>query len=935
MEKNISEKPYRSEYEIENMFIDELVKLNYEHVQIHSEQELIENFKIQFKKFNNIDFTEEELEEIYQRLNKNGSVFDKAKFLRTMDTVQNEDKTISEFTFIDQKDWSKNIFQVTNQIKMEGAKYTNRYDVTILINGLPLVQIELKNSTVQVEEAFNQIQRYKEDSMTGNLFDYVQLFIMSNENKTMYTANNRRISKQFAFEWKDFDNNTIGNLQEFTHLMLEQSMLIKYISNFIVLSKPLDEPGKLLAMRPYQVHAVNSIVQKFDNKGKKGYIWHTTGSGKTLTSYKVCELLSSRSEVDKVLFIVDRQDLDKQTTSEYQAFQKEGDEPIVQLERTKDLIKAMNNSTDKIIVTTIHKLEKAIKGNRLKTNKNCVLIFDECHRSQFGDMHYNIDAFFNEPYKFGFTGTPILKENRKADGQEFNTTEDVFGAHLHTYLINDAIEDKNVLGFAIDYKSVFNKKQNSSIEDEEVGSIDRKEVFHSGKYIKIVCEDIVNTYNRFTHNREFNAMLATNGIRNAVRYFNMLSGEEVDGYKLDNPVNLKLACVYSYTDNEGRGDNEFNSRLAMEKIINNYNATYENANYSLSTFSDYKKNVSKRMKRREVDLLIVSDMFLTGFDAKRLNTMYYDKEQSYHNLIQSLSRTNRIYNQSKDFGNIVCYRAEKMKKRVDDAIRTFSNKNAETNVLKRPYEEVLVDLNGKICELLKRYPTIDDLNNIKGDEARKEFIMLMRSINHELSSIGTYRAYRQDDLECTERQLEEYKAYYRDMYNRVRNAHGEQVSILNDIDFEINLISSVVIDYDYIKLLITDLDELSTDEEIEFEKEKIIKKFEDEPKLRSKKRLIEEFLYSYYSQTQDAVSQFDLFIEKRKNRKLFEFASERDLDFETLVKIKDEYSFTKEYRESQKVQDYVTKLTARVGAFSRGKINKEIENLIINMEEEI
>jgi type I restriction enzyme R subunit len=894
------------EAELEEKFIQDLCNLNYERVNVTNLDALLKNMKVQLSKLNNYEFSDEEFNALYKNMLSQKSVFDKAVFLRSMTTIKLDDGTVKEIVFLNKKDWCKNIFQVTNQFQMKQDS-DNRYDVSILINGIPMVHIELKSHTVDYISAVNQIDRYKRESMSSSIFDYIQVFVVSNGHTTKYFANNKKVDTNYMFEYADHYNKKISLLSEFVNVFLEPCQIGKYISRYMIMSND-DNHKIILAMRSYQVHAVEGILRKMDGNVKNGYIWHTTGSGKTLTSFKACEIISEREDVDKVIFIVDRTDLDRQTVSEYQKFRsqeyfKGGVCDINAFNSTREFTNAYHKSENKILVTTMQKLDKAIKSDKLMSGQNVVLVFDECHRSQLGESHALIEKFFDYPFKFGFTGTPILAENAKDGSDEFKTTEDVFGQAVHKYLINDAIDDKNVLGFSVDYKKVFKFKD--SVEDQLVEGINTKEVYTSMQYIKALCDDVITNYDRFTSNRDFNAMLATSGIPSAIKCYKYINGIEIveNGvvYKCEIDHGLKIATVFTVDDNESFSDEgELTKRLELGEIMKRYNQDFDDGfsstNYDLTTQGAYKANVAKRVKNRDIDLLIVSDMFLTGFDAKKLNTLFFDKDQKYHNLIQSLSRTNRIF-KGKDYGNVVCYRP-KMSQQIDEALALFSNPDSTTSVLKGSYQVILKELNEAMSKLLIDYPSVDSINQLKGDEAKLEFVKAMREVNRAYNSIITFRDFKEEDINGMSRQdIEEYQVKYKELIPRSTNT-GD--SILNDIDFEVSLIKSIKVNYDYIKNLLSQLDDIEDETEVKERINHIIKQMEKDPKLQSKIELIKDFLENNYRYEYSLTVQFDDYINEVNTKKMEEFASDNDLSVEKMKLLISEY----EYHKDQNNGDY-------------------------------
>ena len=640
----------QSESVLEDNLIKRLSQSGYEFIKINNEDELVSNFKVQLEKLNKCELSDEEFNKILLYLDQ-GSIFDKAKKLRDYFHIERKEGT-KYIKFLNQEDWCKNIFQVSNQITMEG-KYKNRYDVTILINGLPLVQIELKRRGMPLKEAFDQITRYTLHSYKG-LFNYIQLFVVSNGVNTKFFANGLKQDLQFEFTffWKDEKNNNIRSLDEFADSFLEKCNLAKMISKYMVLN---ESTKTLMVLRAYQKYAVEAVLHQALEIKQNGYIWHTTGSGKTLTSYKVSQLLAEDESIYKVIFVVDRRDLDLQTNKEFNSF---CDGCVNTTEHTGVLIKNLtSDGKGKLITTTIQKLSKAVKtrGDKAKLqnikDKNIILIFDECHRSQFGEMHKSITDFFTNALSFGFTGTPIFAKNSNG----LQTTKSIFKKKLHEYVIKDAIADNNVLGFSVDY---YGGGKLKTKKDKEVSKIDEKEFLESEERLNGIVDKIIDSYDSKTRNKEFNAIFAVSRGGVIHKYYDLFKRKDHD---------LKVAAILTYQANEDLSESE-HSRDLLENYISDYNEMFE-TNFSTEDFKQYHADVSKRMKNREIDLLLVVDMFLTGFDSKLLNTLYVDKNLKYHTLLQAFSRTNRIYNKRKSQGNIVCFR--NLKNDVDDAIALF------------------------------------------------------------------------------------------------------------------------------------------------------------------------------------------------------------------------------------------------------------------------
>jgi type I restriction enzyme R subunit len=874
---------HQSEAALENNLISRLGENGYSRVFLQDVNDLENNFRKQLEKHNKIKLTDDEFKSIRIHLD-GGSIFVKAKKLRDKYELTRENGIVY-IQFINTKDWCKNIFQVTNQVTNREGRYVNRYDVTILINGLPLVQVELKRRGLELKEAFNQVYRYKKDSLSIGLFTYIQLFVISNGVNTKYFCNNKSLSSKQVFYWTDKDNKKYSQLEQFADVFLDPCHLAKMITKYIVLHHT---NSQLMVLRPYQFYAAEAILKKVEASVDNGYIWHTTGSGKTLTSFKTSQLLTESDLVDKIIFVVDRKDLDYQTTREFNHF-SEGS--VTGTENTRALVKQLGQD-NKLVITTIQKLTNAVKTDRhIKTmtgikDKRIVFIFDECHRSQFGEMHKLITQFFENHQCFGFTGTPILAENT-ADGR---TTATLFGECLHKYVIKDAINDENVLGFSVEYFSTFHKKP-GKIEDEKVEGIDKEEVYDSPERLKLVIDEILKYHNRKTFNREFNAIFAVSSIAALINYYELFK-------QFDH--NLRIAAIFTFGVNEdpeeGRSDS---SRDKLEEFMQDYNRNfgtnfttktdwyYKGSSYA-NDFNAYYIDAAKKVKEKKIDILLVVSMFLTGFDSVHLNTLYVDKNMKYHGLVQAFSRTNRIYNEKKKHGNIVCFR--NLKNNTDTAIRLFSDEDALDVVLMRPYEEYLKQFNDLIETLLSKYPTISSIDELEGEEAKKDFIELFRNILRLKIRLKTFYQFTFDDLDIDEQQLEDYTGKYKDLY-RNRDGSVDKVSILDDIDFEIELLKRDDINMDYILELLKTL-EPGTPGYVK-DKQSILNILNSSIELKSKKELIEKFMNEVLvSNEQDIIGDFEVFISREKQKELMKFSEQENLDYEKILKYISEYEFT-------------------------------------------
>ena len=822
---------YESESKLEDRMIDQLRKQGYQYVEINDVNELEKNFREQVNlhnrgELNFKDLSDKEFERLMVKISGKG-IFQSAKELRQKQDIQRDDGSVVYLELFNTKDWCRNNFQVTHQTTVEG-KYTNRYDVTILINGLPLVQIELKRRGIDMKEAFNQIKRYKRHSYSG-LYKFIQLFIISNGVDTKYFANgDQELNYGFTFYWTDVNNERITNLEQFCVFFLDRCHIGKMIARYMIIN---ETEKMLMVMRPYQVYAVENIVSRALDTNNNGYIWHTTGSGKTITSFKTSQILSLEPSINQVFFLVDRKDLDKQTLDEFNKF----DPGCVDMtNQTDKLIQQIKDSTKPLIITTIQKMANACSNPKYASvmgkykDLKTIFIIDECHRSQFGDMHRQISKTFSKAQYFGFTGTPRFKENPSQDGR---STADIFEKCLHTYLIKDAIKDENVLGFSVDYMK-FVEWNGQTEEDLMVEGIDTDEVFMSDDRVRLIAQDIIDHHNTKTHNKKYNALFTVSSIPLLIKYYDMFKSLNHD---------LKIGAIFTYGANEDLDKNPEHSREALDRIIVDYNKMYK-SNFSSHTFDSYFRDICKKIKNTEIDIVIVVNMLLTGFDAKRLNTLYVDKPLKYHDLIQAFSRTNRVETDTKPFGNIVCYRTTKA--RVDEAVKLFSQTDSIDTVIMKPYEEYLSKFNEAVKKLLDITPVVESVDSLESEDDIKEFIIAFREVAKLLVSLRTFNQFDLDnpDSMINTQTFEDYKSKYYELYRKISN-DKEKSSILNDVTFSLELIQTDKINVSYILNLIRNVD--LTDEEqkmkdIEDIQSKLVNITDDE--LFLKADLIKSFL---------------------------------------------------------------------------------------------
>lgn len=895
----------QSEAALEAGLIATLQQMDYEYIQIAEEDNLQANFKRQLEKHNRkqlsehgrTEFTGEEFEKILIYL-EGGTRFEKAKKLRDLYPLDTSDGKRIWVEFLNRQQWCQNEFQVSNQITVEGRKKC-RYDVTILINGLPLVQIELKRRGVELKQAYNQIQRYHKTSFHG-LFDYIQLFVISNGVNTRYFANNPNSGYKFTFNWTDAANHPFNELDKFAVFFLEKCTLGKIIGKYIV----LHEGDKcLMVLRPYQFYAVEKILDRVQNSNDNGYIWHTTGAGKTLTSFKAAQLVSELDDVDKVMFVVDRHDLDTQTQSEYEAFEPGA---VDSTDNTDELVKRLQ-SNSKIIITTIQKLNSAVSktwySNKIESvrHSRIVMIFDECHRSHFGDSHKKIMKFFDNARIFGFTGTPIFTENA-VDG---HTTKEIFGNCLHKYLIKDAIADENVLGFLVEYYH-----GNEVVDNDNQARMEE------------IAKFILNNFNKSTFDGDFDALFAVQSVPMLIRYYKI--------FKSLNPK-IRIGAVFTYAanssqddDQTGMGTGQYTSQSVgeadeLQAIMDDYNKMFGTA-FTTENFRAYYDDINLRMKKKKadmksLDLCLVVGMFLTGFDSKKLNTLYVDKNMEYHGLLQAFSRTNRVLNEKKRFGKIVCFRD--LKSNVDTSIRLFSNSDNPEDIVRPPFEEVKHEYRTLATEFLQKYPTPGSIDFLQSENDKKNFVLAFRDIIRKHAEIQIYEDYSEDadDLGLTEQQFNDYKSKYLDITVGFINPpvtppvvaedpvpYGSNQG-LEDIDFCLELLHSDIINVAYILELIADLDPYSDD--YSATRQHIIDTMIKDAGMRGKAKLIDGFIKKNVDEdkenfmtgrnkadgTNELEERLNQYIVSERNKAICDLADEEQISSEVLNLYIKEYDY--------------------------------------------
>ena len=908
----------QSEAQLENALIQRLNDLGWASVAIPDNAALESNLRAQLEAHNGLQFSNGEFRTIVNHLGK-GSTFEKAKTLRDRMALQRDDGTIAYVQFFNGREWCRNRYQVTHQITQEGH-YKTRYDVTLLVNGLPLIQIELKRRGIELKEAFNQINRYHRHSFgAGNaLFQYVQLFVISNGVNTKYYANNRHQDFKQTFFWADEDNTPITRLEAFADAFLEKCFVSKMIAKYVVLH---ESDQVLMVLRPYQYYAVERILDRVMKGRKNGYIWHTTGSGKTLTSFKASQVIVDNPKVAKVVFVVDRADLDYQTTKEFNYFSPGS---VDGTDNTKALVDQLADPDTKLVVTTIQKLNTAITRERhaaameaLK-DERIVFVFDECHRSQFGDTHKNIVAFFSKAQMFGFTGTPILKEN--AIGKR--TTANLFEECLHRYVITDAIRDENVLRFSVEYWGKLRRKDGTFIGDEEVSGLDLKEFFESEKRIDGVVDWIIENHDRKTHNRDFSAIMCVGSVDALTKTY-----EAFQRKKAESKHDLKVATIFTFASNEEDEDANGligepdvtggpvsaatqHSRDKLAGYVADYNAMFgtNNSVKDGKAFYVYYKALAKRMKWRDrkdfiegqgIDILLVVNMFLTGFDAKTCNTLYVDKNLRYHGLIQAFSRTNRILGQKKSQGNIVCFR--NLKAKVDEAIALFSNKDADETILIAPYQDYVDRFNEAVMELLKIAPTPSAVDKLVSEDDILAFVRAFRELIRIRNVLTSFTEFSDDDLSLDAQRFEDFKSKYLDIHDRMKSDQDDdqKASILNEVDFELELIRRDNINVAYILALLASVVAEQREAEDALDTASKTKTILDllgsEPRLRSKRELIEEFITAYLPTMKSAeqtTATFEEFWAEKREAAFNSICSEEKLRPEGFAILLEAYQFS-------------------------------------------
>ena len=1017
IQKSIIRSNSQSEDDLEKEFIKNLESIGYQYLQINKEEDLIINLRTQIEKLNKIKFNDDEWKRFYNENinNEKNTVTDRTSIIQENHgfSFLFDDKRESNIWLINKNDIYKNSLQVINQFEAKNENNHSRYDVTILVNGLPLVHIELKKRGINLKNAFNQIERYQNTSF-NNLFNFVQIFVISNGAITKYYSNTTRenlinsrkpninVSKKtsnsykFTSYWTDQKNDRISDLIDFTMTFFVKGTILNILTKYCV----FDINKNLKVMRPYQIIATEKIIERINIvinsklQGKDqsgGYVWHTTGSGKTLTSFKVAILAQSIPEIKKVLFVVDRKDLDYQTINEFNKFQKDS---VNTTKSTNELVKQLldNSVNKKIVVTTIQKLSNLVnKQNKLVVfNENVVLIFDECHRSQFGSMRKDIAKKFKKNIMFGFTGTPISAKNANlSNGSRFQTTEQIFGQELHQYTIVDAINDDNVLKFKIDYAKTI--KTNEIINDEQGTSVDDEKVFLDSRRINKVTEYIIKWFNTKTKRDKsylgkvevanedyivngignkyqttspqlsgFNSIFAVSSIKAAKLYYEEFKRQQED--KLDSQK-IKVGMIYSFNPNEGQSDElgyvsdddmdtnklDLSSKQALENAIKDYNEMFKQSFDLSNGFDKYYKDISLKMKNKELDILIVVNMFLTGFDAPQLNTLWIDKRLRYHGLLQAFSRTNRILNSVKSFGQIVSFR--NIENEVNDSLELFSNKNSRGIIILKSFQDYMEGFNdqdGKykqgfveIVELLKNKFPLEDgrIPDIKSESEQRDFANIFSKLQKLLNILSNFDEFHDiSNKNITEHEIKQYQSLYLDIWDKIKKESNDsnKITINDSIEFEIELIKQVEVNTDFILGLLARNNNENNYNKI---KEEIILNIDSSISLRDKKDLIIEFMEKQEYDSNNIHDKWIQYNKEKQDEEIKSIIKDLNLRYEETIKILDSYIKSGEVREygsdinhifinkfSSFGPNYDKKINARLMFFERSRnlLNKFI-----------
>ncbi|MDI9721388.1 type I restriction endonuclease subunit R [Acinetobacter junii] len=955
----------QSEYQLENELISQLKQLGYASITLKDERQLLSNLKTQIERANGLaPLSETEWKQVISFLNT-GTVFERAKNLRDLFPVKFDDGSSKHIFFLSD-DPSKNLYQVTNQITVDHRDFngrTSRFDVTLLVNGFPLVQIELKKRGMEIAEAFNQTQRYiREAYWAGQgLFGFIQLFVISNGANTRYYSNGTT-GIEFAFPWADVHNKHINEIVDFAEAFFNQQHLTQMLTQYMVL---LETTKSLMVLRPYQIYAAQKIVEHVQNFNQNGYIWHTTGSGKTLTSFKASQIIMNMPDVEKVLFVVDRNDLDTQTSREFNAFKAES---VDSTDSTHTLVKQLDQRHDKLIVTTIQKLNRAISTDRYLEHinylkdKKVVFIFDECHRSQFGDTHQNIKKFFSNAQMFGFTGTPIFEENSQSKAGLKLTTDYLFNQRLHEYVIVDAIRDRNVLQFQIDYRGKYTAKgmQNNLDYEDGVEGIDTQELYDNPQRLEMIARYIVDTHDTKTKNREFTAMFCVSSVDTLTQYYELFEKVQAEKQQQDEAEGrlfkpLTIATIFSYGANEAVENNDQNgliqeestdapsqinqsSRDKLDRYIAKYNAQFGTNYNSGDGFYAYYRDIADRVKKKQIDILLVVNMFLTGFDSKPLNTLYVDKNLKYHGLIQAFSRTNRVYNDKKPFGNIISFR--NLKRATDEALALFSNKEARKTVLVPSFDEIKQDYEQAVEKLLSITPDYQTVDDLVTEDQQLEFIKAFREVMRYNAQLQTFIEYDQDDTKLDKQHFANFASKYADLCRAIRKTtKKEKVSVLDDVDFQLDLLHSDRINVGYILTLLQMAVNAETDEQRKKYEAQVHDLIGSDISLHDKQDLIQKFIEENMPKMingQSVQVAFAQFWDAEKEQAYQHFCEQENLKPEAMKQVLDNYEFNKRLprkEEMKELPNYKVKLFERDGVLTNllAKTRQLIEKFYVGL----
>ncbi|MCR5204377.1 MAG: type I restriction endonuclease subunit R [Lachnospiraceae bacterium] len=949
----------KSEYEVETIFIDQLENIGYQYIDMSNYDDVVANFREQFCKVNEKALTEgkgaaelsdSEFEKIMLRL-ENHTVYESAKILREKWVLELDNGKTVYVQFLTD-DMDRNTYQVTHQVTMDKAhkddvEYKNRYDVTILINGLPLVQVELKRSGVELNEAVNQINRYRAFSFKG-LFRYIQIFIVSNSVQTKYFANaNERkadgteqlILKSLAFYWTDRDNVRINRLGEFTDDFLDKYSITEMLTKFMVIKET--EPV-IMVMRPYQIYAVKESMERILGSNLNGFVFHTTGSGKTLTSYKLASLLRDNPNVDKVFFLIDRKDLDDQTVDEYNSFE-EG--CVDNTDSTRQLVEDLKDSSKTLVITTIQKMANAVKSERYAkamdalADKKCVFIIDECHRSQFGKMHGDIKRHFRNANYIGFTGTPIFKENK---GSNSRTTADMFfsgtlDACIHRYMIKEAIADGNVLRFSVEYMRSINASSvgiegfdPDKIDDPDYCkrmNVDIDGLYHDKGRIAMIAENILQTLDAHikpTGKDIYTALFAVDKIQTLMDYYHVFKEKNDRGYK--------ICAIFTFQPNEdlSEGQDEHSARY-LQECMDDYNTMF-GTNYDLTTFDAYRKDIAKRLKQKDlpqVDLLIVVDMFLTGFDSKPTNTLFLDKNLIYHSLVQAYSRTNRIDKPTKQFGQIVTYR--NIKKAQDAALKLFSGSGNPNDYLLESYEYYVAEYRKQVDLIRNICPTAADCGNLVEEDKQKEFIVIFRVLAKALATMKTFSKFDWEDLNIfmDEEEYTEYKSWYLTFFDEQKEKRKKGMkTALADIDFSIELVRTDKINVVYVLNLLKEINRNDKDE-MQRSIDLILREIDrsDNEKLRYKSGIMKAFINSRFfdlDPDEDIIKEYEQYEREMMEDNIKTFAAENGIQVDFVVNIMNEYFVAEENVTKERVRQQLVERDVKLPLLEQTRLINRI-----------